>query len=94
MERSMTTEKTYILVEIIQKEPLRKSLAQDLPGRLSRSAYDAIVARGDNCEDVKARIIENPQSGDRVILQTKRYVHYLPGKDIDPKIVLSDNSRA
>jgi len=51
-------QKTYILVEITHKEPLRKSVAKDLQGRLARAAYDYILARGGDCEDAKAKIVD------------------------------------
>lgn len=57
----MTTEKTYILVEIIHKGPLKKTIANDLPARLARTAYDAIVARGEDCRDVKAKQVPGPK---------------------------------
>ena len=54
----MTTEKTYILVEIIHKGLLKKTLARDLPGRLAQTAYDLIMARGSDCLDATAKMFE------------------------------------
>lgn len=56
----MTPEKTYILVEIIHKGPLKKIVSRDLPGRLSRAAYDHIMARGADCLDATAKQVEQP----------------------------------
>lgn len=58
----MTIEKIYILVEIIHKGHLKKTVARDLPGRLSRVAYDLIMARGSDCVNATAEIVEQPES--------------------------------
>ena len=60
----MITKKTYILVEITHKGPLKKALAKDLQSRLSQAAYDMIVARGEDCKDAKAKQVEKPKAGD------------------------------
>ena len=49
------TETTYILVKIDHKGPLRKTVARDLPGRLSQVAYDLVQARGADCLDATAK---------------------------------------
>lgn len=56
----MTTEKTYILVEITHKGPLKKTVAKDLPGRLAQVAYDLIQARGADCVNATAKQVEQP----------------------------------
>lgn len=56
------TEKTYILVEIIHKGPLKKTVAQDLPGRLSQAAYDMVQARGADCVNAMAKQVEAPKT--------------------------------
>lgn len=60
----MTTQKTIIQVEIIHKQPLKKTLNLDLPGRLARCAYDTILARGGDCEDVTAKIVKSDDKGE------------------------------
>lgn len=60
----MTPEKTYILVEITHKGPLKKTLANDLPGRLAQAAYDLIQARGSDCVNATAKQVEEPAKGD------------------------------
>lgn len=57
----MTTEKTYILVEVIHKGPLKKTVAQDLPGKISRTTYDHILARGCEVVDVNAKQVQQPK---------------------------------
>lgn len=57
----MTKQKTYILVEITHNTPIKKNVALDLPGRISRAACEAILARGGDCVDAKAKIVERPE---------------------------------
>ena len=52
------TKKTYILVEITHKGPLKKALAKDLQNRLTQAAYDLIVARGEDCQDATAKQVD------------------------------------
>lgn len=54
----MTEEKTYILVEITHKGPLKKTVAKDLPSRLSQVAYDLVQARGADCLDATAKPVD------------------------------------
>lgn len=54
----MTPEKTFILVEITHKGPLKKQLARDLPARLSQAAYDLVQARGADCINATAKQVE------------------------------------
>lgn len=57
----MTPEKTFILVEIHHKGPLKKSIANDLPARLSQAAYDLVQARGADCINATAKQVEEPK---------------------------------
>lgn len=60
----MTPEKTYILVEIQHKGPLKRQLSRDLPSRLSQAAYDLVQARGADCLNATAKQVEEPIKGD------------------------------
>ena len=58
LERNMKPNKTYILVEITHKGPIKKALTKDLQSRLSQAAYDLIQARGANCLNAKAKQVD------------------------------------
>jgi hypothetical protein len=54
------TQTLRIMVEITLKQPIKKTLQKDLPGRLACCAYDLIMARGGECGDVVAKILDKP----------------------------------